>query len=113
MAHDVFISHSTKNKAVADAVCATLENAAIRCWIAPRDVQFSRPFPGEITRAIKESKAIVLIFSADSNNSPQILRELQLAAAMRVCTLFSSASRTWLLTTICSFTSAVCNGSMR
>jgi hypothetical protein len=84
MAHDVFISHSTKNKAVADAVCATLENAAIRCWIAPRDVQFSRPFPGEITRAIKESKAIVLIFSADSNNSPQILRELQLAADARL-----------------------------
>src|SRR2546430_1857817 len=84
MAHDVFISHSTKNKAVADAVCATLEKAAIRCWIAPRDVQFSRPFPGEITRAIKESKAIVLIFSADSNNSPQILRELQLAADARL-----------------------------
>lgn len=84
MAHDVFISHSTKNKAVADAVCATLEKAAIGCWIAPRDVQFSRPFPGEITRAIKESKAIVLIFSADSNNSPQILRELQLAADARL-----------------------------
>jgi hypothetical protein len=84
MPHDVFISHSTKNKAAADAVCATLEKATIRCWIAPRDVQFGRPFPGEITRAIKESKAIVLIFSADSNNSPQILRELQLAADARL-----------------------------
>src|SRR5438105_1688615 len=84
MAHDVFISHSTKNKAAADAVCATLEKAAIRCWIAPRDVQYSRSFPGEITRAIKESKAIVLIFSADSNNSEQILREVQLAADARL-----------------------------
>src|SRR5439155_12100466 len=29
MAHDVFISYSTKNKSVADAVCAALEHAAI------------------------------------------------------------------------------------
>ena len=80
MAHDVFISHSTKNKSVADAVCAALENAAIRCWMAPRDVQPGRSFAGEITRAIHGSKAMVLIFSADSNNSEQILRELELAA---------------------------------
>lgn len=38
MAHDIFISYSTQDKAVADAVCATLEKNKIRCWIAPRDV---------------------------------------------------------------------------
>jgi TPR repeat protein len=80
MAHDVFLSYSTKNKSVADAVCAAVENAAIRCWMAPRDVQPGRSFAGEITRAIHGSKAMVLIFSAQSNNSEQILRELELAA---------------------------------
>ena len=35
MAHDVFISHSTNNRAVANSVCASLESVAIRCWIAP------------------------------------------------------------------------------
>jgi len=79
MAHDVFISHSTIDKAVADAVCAGLENAGIRCWIAPRDVQPGRSFAGEIARAIKKSKAMVLIFSAHSNNSEQVLREVQLS----------------------------------
>jgi TIR domain len=79
MAHDVFISHSSRDKPVADAVCAALENAGVRCWIAPRDVQPGRPFAGEITRAIQQSKAMVLIFSANSNNSSQILREVQLA----------------------------------
>jgi formylglycine-generating enzyme required for sulfatase activity len=79
MAHDVFISHSTSDKAVADAVCAGLENAGIRCWIAPRDVQPGRSFGGEIARAIKNSKAMVLIFSAHSNNSEQVLREVQLS----------------------------------
>jgi hypothetical protein len=79
MAHDVFISHSTRDKPVSDAVCAALENAGIRCWVAPRDVQPGRSFAGEITRAIQQSKAMVLIFSANSNNSSQVLREVQLA----------------------------------
>ncbi len=79
MAHDVFISHSTADKAIADAMCATLEAAALRCWVAPRDVQPGRPFAGEITRAIQNSAVMVLIFSAHSNNSDQVLREVQLA----------------------------------
>jgi Skp family chaperone for outer membrane proteins len=80
MPHDVFISHSSQDKPVADAVCAALENASIRCWIAPRDVQPGRSFAGEITRAIQRSKVMVLIFSAYSNTSEQVLREVQLAA---------------------------------
>jgi TIR domain len=80
MAHEVFISHSSLDKPVADAVCAALENIGIRCWIAPRDVQPGLSFAGEITRAIEHSKVMVLIFSAHSNTSAQILREVQLAA---------------------------------
>jgi WD40 repeat protein len=81
MAHDVFISHSSKDKTIADSACAALENAAIRCWVAPRDVQPGRSFAGEIKRAIQNSKVMVLIFSAHSNNSDQVLREVQLAVS--------------------------------
>lgn len=84
MAHDVFISHSTIDKAVSDAACAALENGGIRCWVAPRDVQAGRSFAGEITRAIQESKIMVLIFSGHSNNSEQVLREVQLAVKARL-----------------------------
>ncbi|PYS70477.1 MAG: hypothetical protein DMF73_12795 [Acidobacteria bacterium] len=66
MADNVFISHSSQDKPVADAVCAALERASIRCWIAPRDVQPGRSFAGEITRAIQHSQVMVLIFSASS-----------------------------------------------
>jgi len=38
MAHDVFLSYSSQDKPIADAVCAALEAKKIRCWIAPRDV---------------------------------------------------------------------------
>jgi len=84
MAHDVFISHSTTDKAVADAVCAALENVTIRCWIAPRDVLPGRAYSGEITRAIQQRRVLVLIFSGDSNSSQQVLREVQLAANSRL-----------------------------
>ena len=40
--HDVFISYSTKNKNVADAVVANFEQHGIKCWYAPRDI-----LPGE------------------------------------------------------------------
>jgi hypothetical protein len=79
MVHDVFISHSAQDKGTADAVCAAFEEEAIRCWVAPRDVRPGRSFPGEITRAIQQSKVMVLIFSRHSNNSEQVLREVQLA----------------------------------
>ena len=84
MAHDVFISYSARDKATADAVCAALESANIRCWIAPRDVQAGRSFAGEITRGIRGSKAMVLIFSSGSNASDQVLREVQLATESRL-----------------------------
>src|SRR4051812_48930054 len=80
MAHDVFISHANRDKSIADAVCAALESEGIRCWIAPRDVQAGRSFAGEVTRAIKNARVMVLIFSNNSNNSEQVLREVQLAA---------------------------------
>lgn len=84
MAHDVFISHSTSNRPVANAACAALESIGIRCWIAPRDVMPGRSYSGEITRAIQQSRAFVLIFSEHSNNSEQVLREVQLAANSRL-----------------------------
>src|SRR4051812_25948189 len=84
MAHDVFISHSSSNRAVANAACASLEAAGIPCWIAPRDVMPGRSYSGEITRAIQQSRAFILIFSQHSNNSEQVLREVQLAANSRL-----------------------------
>jgi hypothetical protein len=79
MAHDVFISHSAKDKATADAVCATLESEGIRCWIAPRDVLPSMGWGEAIIDAIEESRIMVLVFTAHANDSPQIRREIERA----------------------------------
>ena len=79
MAHDVFISYSTKDKLVADAVCAILEAAKIRCWITPRDIMPGLDWAESIEGAIAKSKTLVLIFSSYSNDSKQIAREISLA----------------------------------
>ena len=76
MAHDVFISHSKKDKTVADAVCGTLEKQGIRCWIAPRDVPPGKSWPAAIVEAISISKVFVLVFSDGSNQSKQVVKEV-------------------------------------
>ena len=85
MAHDVFISHSAEDKNVADVACAALEEEGIRCWIAPRDIFPGATWSGAIIDAIMESRIMVFIFSASSNNSPHVLRELECAVSAGVC----------------------------
>src|SRR5262247_1823569 len=79
MAHDVFISYSHVDKATADAACATLERAGIRCWVAPRDITPGDEWGAAIIKAIDQCRAIVLIFSSSANNSRQIRREVERA----------------------------------
>jgi hypothetical protein len=80
MTHEVFISYSHHDKAIADGVCANLESAGIRCWIAPRDIAPGHDWPTSISEAIKSSRVFVLIFSSRSNSSQDVGRELILAA---------------------------------
>ena len=74
--HDVFISYSTTDKSIADAVCAALEGRGIRCWIAPRDVTPGLPFAAALVDAIDASRLFILVFSAAANGSPQVPREV-------------------------------------
>ncbi|HWY52094.1 MAG TPA: toll/interleukin-1 receptor domain-containing protein [Chthoniobacterales bacterium] len=79
MAHDVFVSYSSKDKPTADAVCAVLESRGIRCWVAPRDILPGSDWGGSIIEAIGGARAMVLIFSANANSSGQIKREVERA----------------------------------
>jgi formylglycine-generating enzyme required for sulfatase activity len=87
MAHDVFISHSHNDKAVADAACAYLEAQKIRCWIAPRDVPPAADFAGAIVKAINAARVFVLIFSGSVLASHHVKRELTLAANRQMAIL--------------------------
>jgi hypothetical protein len=74
--HDVFVCHSSDDKAIADAIVATLEGAGVRCWIAPRDVIPGDSYVEDIVAAIEDSRLVVFVFSSSSNESPHVTREL-------------------------------------
>src|SRR5690242_10525303 len=84
MAHDVFISHSSKDKPMADAVCATLEAQGIRCSVAPRDITPGMEFAESIIDAINSTRIMVLMFSSHANESPQVRREVERAVSKSV-----------------------------
>jgi MFS transporter, Spinster family, sphingosine-1-phosphate transporter len=76
---DVFISYSLRNRETADHVCAMLEAEALRCWIAPRDVAPGTEWDLGVLDALKQSPVMVLLFTAESNASPRIRREIEFA----------------------------------
>jgi osmotically-inducible protein OsmY len=81
MAHDVFISYSSKDKIAADALCATLEAHGILCWIAPRNISYGSDYGEAIVDGINESRMMVLVFSSHANTSPHIKREVDRAVS--------------------------------
>ena len=83
MDHEVFISYATGDAPIADAVCARLEAAGLGCWMAPRDILPGNEWAPSIVRAIDAAKVFVLVFSARSNDSPHVRREVGLALEAR------------------------------
>jgi TPR repeat protein len=79
MAHDVFISYSSKDKPTADAALAVLEQNGIRCWMAPRNITPGMNWSASIIEAINHARIMVLVFSEHANRSPQIEREIERA----------------------------------
>jgi hypothetical protein len=84
MHHDVFISYSSRDREIATAVCATIEGWKIHCWIAPRDVVPGTHYGEALVEAIRSCKVMVLVFSASSNESPQVMREVERAVSANI-----------------------------
>lgn len=75
MERTVFISHSTADKAIADAICHRLEEAGVRCWIAPRDITNS-DWAGSIMDGLRRSEVYVVVISRNSIESPEVTKEV-------------------------------------
>jgi hypothetical protein len=80
-AHDAFICHASEDKAVADTVCAMLEQSRVRCWIAPRDVLPGIPYGEALSDAIEKSRLLVLVLSSHANKSSHVMREVEVAVS--------------------------------
>ena len=84
---DVFISHSTKDKEIADGIVDFLESRGISCWIAPRNIVPGSDWAASISTAITASKIFLLIYSENSASSEQVPREISLAESTRGVTV--------------------------
>ena len=87
MKHDVFISHAATDKVIADEITNHLESGGVKCWVAPRDIRPGDTWGGSIVKAIEHCSIMVVLFSADSNKSQQVLREVERAVQKNVVVL--------------------------
>lgn len=75
----IFISyHSSKSELVAH-LSRYLERNDIATWYAPRDIRAGQQWDEAINEAIRDCKALVLLFCAQADSSLQVKRELSLA----------------------------------
>jgi len=81
--HDVFISYSSKDTAIAERVRDILETNKISCWIAPRDIPGGSNYAREIPAAIRSCSVFLLIMSRQAQDSIWVIRELDRAVNER------------------------------
>lgn len=79
-----FISFASKDVKVAQTLCSALESRGIPCWISARDIQPGENFQVSIVQALRHAKIMVLVFTANSNSSEEMTKELALASQQRL-----------------------------
>jgi hypothetical protein len=84
MQRPVFVSYSQADRDIAFELVAHIESQGIECWVAPRDIEPSAEWAAEIIDAISAARLMVLVFSINSNDSPQVRREVERAVFKRV-----------------------------
>ena len=87
MVREVFVSYSQPDYECAMELVARVEGEGINCWIAPRDIAPSADWAAEIIDAISTARVMILVFSASSNDSPQVRREVERAVHKNVSIL--------------------------
>ena len=80
MAADIFVSFASKDVRVAMTLCGALENRGFTCWISARDIEPGANFQSAIVRALRQAKIMLLVFTANSNTSEEMTKELALAS---------------------------------
>lgn len=79
----VFLCHSSKDAAQAEALVEALEAVGVGCWLAPRDVESGTPYPRQLVRAIADCGVFLILVTTHAVDSEHVLRELEQAAKRR------------------------------
>jgi adenylate cyclase len=76
---DIFISYSSKDREKAEQLTELLSSAGLSVWIDRQGIGAATSWSGEITRAISDCKALVVMLSPFSVESKNVVREVSLA----------------------------------
>jgi serine/threonine-protein kinase len=79
VAQAFFVSYSSADAVRAQEICALLKSIGAPYWMAPDSIMPGEPYPVAIAKAIRESYAVLLLFSKSSDQSPDVMNELSLA----------------------------------
>ncbi len=77
--YDVFISYSSKDQKIIEALCHYLEAQNLRCFVAYRDIPKGADWGTHIPPAIENSKVFVYVHTKNANKSLDTTREIQYA----------------------------------
>lgn len=77
--HYMFISYSSKDTEHAKTVKDYLEKNGIKTWIAPGSIPIGSEYTQVIVEAIENSSGVILLLSNNSQNSPWVPKELDIA----------------------------------
>lgn len=80
MNYDVFISYSSKDQKIVEAMSHYLEERGVRCFVAYRDIPKGKVWASAITEAIENCRVMVVVFSKEFNMSDQVDREIELCS---------------------------------
>ena len=78
MSHDVFISFAFKDEEVAGKIHSHLQDRGIDCFWC-NDLPGGAKYVTELGRAIRESKALLLVFSSAADSSDSVINEVTIA----------------------------------
>ena len=78
-----FISYSTRNQSLADAMRDLLKDCGIETWMAPGDIPAGSKYAQVINRAVKNCSCFVLMLSEDAQNSVWVAKEVERAVNYR------------------------------
>jgi TolB-like protein/Flp pilus assembly protein TadD len=77
---DIFISYSSKDREQAEQLTELLASAGLSVWIDKQGIGAATSWSGEISKAIEDCTALVLLLSPTSIESDNVRKEVSLAA---------------------------------
>lgn len=84
MSANIFISFASQDIRIATTICKALESRGFECWISARNILPGENFQVAIVQAIRRARIMLLVFTANSNNSQEMTKELALASQQKL-----------------------------